>query len=110
MKAPAAASFGFERRRPNANLGCASATNIHFGSGDRYSCGGLIARTPKVNLKTAAVPGVYSDNWLVHLIGVPNPQEAAEGFEIQARSVTALHTGEHPSRLLNCRPDENNCQ
>ena len=41
-----------------------------------------------MNLKTTAVPGVYSDNCLVHLIGVPNPQEAGEGFEIQARSVT----------------------
>ncbi len=41
-----------------------------------------------MNLKTTAVPGAYSDNWLVHLIGVPNPQEAGEGFEIQARSVT----------------------
>ena len=41
-----------------------------------------------MNLKTTAVPGVYSDNWLVHLIGVPIPQEAGEGFEIQARSAT----------------------
>jgi len=88
LRLPAAASFGFERRRPHANLGCASATNIHLVFGDCCFCGGLIARTPKVNLKTTAVPGVYSDNWLVHLIGVPIPQEAGEGFEIQAHSAT----------------------
>jgi signal transduction histidine kinase len=41
-----------------------------------------------LNLRTTAVPGVYSDNWLVHLIGVPIPQETWEGFEIQAHSAT----------------------